>query len=153
MSFGDPGSLVLCFLACIFFIVFLDVFWRVFSWWWLYFWSLLGTFAVFLGDGLDYWICEPLYHEIILFKVGGHSKSHIFLVMVQPSFCGCIFIIFVRFGKALGSLESSLGSPWASFGHLFGVVLACSNVDVNRLPVDSPSGSSRWAKWSKRVSK
>ena len=59
-------------------------------------------------------------------------------------------MIFVVFGEALGSLESSLGPPWASFGHLFGVFLACSHVDVNRLPVDLPLRELKGSKMSKK---
>ena len=59
-------------------------------------------------------------------------------------------MIFVLFGEALGCLESSLELPWGSFGHLFGVFLAWSQVDVNRLPVHLPlrelKGSKIWKK-------
>ena len=59
-------------------------------------------------------------------------------------------MIFVMSGEALGSLESSLGLPWASFGHLFGVFLAWSHVDVNRLPVHLPLRELKGSKISKK---
>ena len=55
-------------------------------------------------------------------------------------------MIFMLFWEALGSLEGFLGPPWASFGHLFGVFLACSHVDVNWLPVDLPLRELKGAK-------
>ena len=59
-------------------------------------------------------------------------------------------MIVVLFGEALGCLEGSLELPWGSFGHLFGVFLAWSHVDVNRLPVHLPLGELKGSKISKK---
>ena len=59
-------------------------------------------------------------------------------------------MIFMLFWEALGSLEGFLGPPWASFGHLFGVFLACSHVDVNWLPVDLPLRELKGSKMNKK---
>ena len=47
-------------------------------------------------------------------------------------------MIVMLFVAALGCFEGSLELPWDSFGHPFGVFLAWSHVDVNRLPVHLP---------------
>ena len=62
-------------------------------------------------------------------------------------------MIFVLFGEALGCLEGSLELPWGSFGHLFGVFLAWSHVDVNRLPVDLPLRELKGSKMSRKGAK
>ena len=59
-------------------------------------------------------------------------------------------MIVVVFWKALGCLEGSLELPWGSFGHLFGVFLAWSHVDVNRLPVHLPLRELKGSKISKK---
>ena len=56
----------------------------------------------------------------------------------------------VLFGRALVCLEGSLGLPWGSFGHLFGVFLAWLHVDVNRLPVHLPLREVKGSKISKK---
>ena len=62
-------------------------------------------------------------------------------------------MICMLFWEAFGSLEGFLGPPWASFGHLFGVFLACSHMDVNRLPVHLPLRELKGAKRAEKESK
>ena len=59
-------------------------------------------------------------------------------------------MIFVIFRRTLVCLGVSLGLPWGSFGHLFGVFLAWLHVDVNRLPVHLPLREVKGRKISKK---